>query len=148
VTGPPVDRDDPGGHAARALITTAAGDHEGAAQAIRALADAGALTGAMHRWVDTLVDQSTRHGCPVPVAPSPGALPRHRQPAGATGQDQDGARWAQQFLTARAGMDHCACARLIKVIPDGQAEQYAGRLVEAVSGRFYMIAVADLDPWG
>jgi len=105
-----------------------------------------ALTRAMYQWVDTLVDLSTQYGCPVPDAPPPRAQARHRQPAARTGRDQDGARWAEQFINARAVMDHDTCRRLTAAIPDVQAGQYALRLAEAVSGRISMIPAAGRDP--
>jgi len=129
---------EPGELAAAALVSVAVGNSAAAAQAVRALAGTGALTSAMYRWVDTLVELSRQHGSPVPGAP----------PAGpGQDRDQDGALWAGQFLAARAVLDASACARLISAVPDGRSEEYALMLLGAVSGRISRIPVADREPW-
>ena len=119
-------------HAADALVSASAGNTAGAARAVRALEDAGELTLVMYRWVDTLTELSAQHGCPFPARPGP-ARPRGR------------ALWAEQFITARAAMDHRACADLTARIPRGGAARYARALAGAVAGRIRMIPVTGRD---
>jgi hypothetical protein len=138
---------DPGDLAASALAATGIGDHLGAARAIRELADAGELARAMYRWVDTLVEENRRHRVPMPGAPPRGTVPAGRQPTAAARQDQDAGRWAEQFIAGRGALSHDTCSRLIARVPDSQAERYARRLVEAVSGRIAMLPVTDREPW-
>jgi hypothetical protein len=138
---------DPGDLAASALIAASTGDHLGAARAIRALADAGELTRAMCQWVDTLVEQSRRHGFPVPGAPPRASVPADRQTAPAHGQEPDADPWAEQFIAGRAALSHGTCNRLLAEIPDSQAGRYARGLVRAVSARMAMIPVTGREPW-
>jgi hypothetical protein len=121
--------------AAGAFFAVGAGDREVAVRSIRWLHGTGALTWAMGRWADTLIDIARSRGGPVPgspAQPSPGE--DGRAPALAGGPRAAG-RWAGRFLAARARGDLRACGALIAAIPPGRAPQHALSLLELVSDR-------------